>query len=103
MAKIRDVMILTLPTEWQGKGLVFGSSSSGDGPPPPGPPPGISMRDWDVFELRMMAQILLARLGGPIALGDMEPRSLREIDELEGRLSAALAELREARARIEKA
>ncbi|HZN16000.1 MAG TPA: hypothetical protein VFB78_17160 [Acidimicrobiales bacterium] len=101
MAKIRDVMIVTLPTEWQGKGLVFGSASSGDGPPPPGPPPESSMGDWDVFELRMMAQILLARLGGPIALGDMEPRSLREIDELEGRLSAALEELQSTRAALE--
>ena len=36
MAKIRDVLILTLPAEWQGRGLVFGSASSGDGPPPPG-------------------------------------------------------------------
>jgi hypothetical protein len=102
MAKIRDIMILTLPTEWQGSGLVFGSASSGDGPPPPGPPEA-SLRGWDIFELRMMAQILLARLGGPIALGDMEPRSLSEIDELEGRLSAALEELQAARAALEEA
>jgi hypothetical protein len=51
----------------------------------------------------MMAQILLARLGGPVALGDMEPRSLREIDELEGRLSAALEELQAARTAMEEA
>jgi hypothetical protein len=102
MAKIRDVMILTLPAEWQGSGLVFGSASGGDGPPPPGPPEA-SLRDWDIFELRMMAQILLARLGGPVALGDMEPRSLREIDELEGRLSAALEELQATRAALEEA
>jgi hypothetical protein len=99
MAKISDVLILTLPAEWRGKGLVFGSASSGDGPPPPGPPEG-RWREWDIFEMRMMAQILLARLGGPVALGDMEPRSLREIDELEGRLSAALEELRAARAEL---
>jgi hypothetical protein len=92
-------LILTLPAEWRGKGLVFGSASSGDGPPPPGPPEG-RWREWDIFEMRMMAQILLARLGGPVALGDMEPRSLREIDELEGRLSAALEELRAARAEL---
>jgi hypothetical protein len=101
MAKISDVLILTLPTEWRGKGLVFGSASSGDGPPPPGPPEG-RWREWDIFEMRMMAQILLARLGGPVALGDMEPRSLREIDELEGRLSAALEELRAARAELKE-
>jgi hypothetical protein len=99
MAKISDVLILTLPAEWRGKGLVFGSASSADGPPPPGPPEG-RWREWDIFEMRMMAQILLARLGGPVALGDMEPRSLREIDELEGRLSAALEELRAARAEL---
>jgi len=102
MAKIRDVLILTLPAEWQGRGLVFGSASSGDGPPPPGPPDA-AFRDWDIFEMRMMTQILLARLGGPVALGDMEPRSLREFDELEGRLSAALEELRAARAELDQA
>lgn len=103
MAKIRDVMVLTLPAEWQGKGIAFGSASSGDGPPPPGPSPEASLRNWDIFELRMIAQILLARLGGPVALGDMEPRSLSEIDELEGRLSAALEELQVARAALEEA
>ena len=102
MPKIRDVLILTLPAEWQGRGLVFGSASSGDGPPPPGPP-GATIRDWDIFEMRIMTQILLARLGGPVALGDMEPRSLREFDELEGRLSAALEELRIARSEFDQA
>jgi hypothetical protein len=53
--------------------------------------------------MRMMTQILLARLGGPVAMGDMEPRSLREIDELEGRLSAALEELRIARSEFDQA
>jgi hypothetical protein len=53
--------------------------------------------------MRIMAQILLARLGGPVALGDMEPRSLREFDELEGRLTAALEELRVARAELKQA
>jgi hypothetical protein len=33
----------------------------------------------------------------------MEPRSLREFDELEGRLSAALKELRAARAELDQA
>jgi hypothetical protein len=102
VAKIRDVLILTLPAEWQGRGLVFGSASGGDGPPPPGPPEG-RFRDWDIFEMRMMTQILLARLGGPVALGDMEPRSLREFDELEGRLLAALKELQAARAELDRA
>jgi len=101
MAKIRDVLILTLPAEWQGRGLVFGSASSGDGPPEPGAD-GASFSDWDLLEMRMMTQILLARLGGPVALGDMEPRSLREIDELEGRLSAALEELRSARSEFDQ-
>ena len=68
-------------------------------PDHPRPP----LRDWDIFEMRMMAQILLARLGGPVGLGDMEPQSLREFDELEGRLSAALDELRAARAELKQA
>jgi hypothetical protein len=57
----------------------------------------------EIFELRMIAQLLLARLGGPVALGEMEPRSLAEIDELEGRLSAALQYLQSARAELEEA
>lgn len=102
MAKIHDTLILTLPVEWAGRGIVFGSASSGDGPPPPGPLGG-GLRDQEIFELRMIAQLLLARLGGPVALGEMEPRSLTEIDELEGKLSAALQDLQAARAELEGA
>lgn len=102
MAKIHDVLILTLPAEWGGRGIVFGEASSGDGPPPPGPL-GAGLPDGDIFELRMIAQLLLARLGGPVALGEMEPRSLSEIDELEGRLSAVLQDLQAARAELEEA
>jgi hypothetical protein len=102
MAKIQDVLILSLPVEWGGRGIALGSASSGDGPPPPGPPEA-GLPGREVFELRMIAQLLLARLGGPIALGDMEPRSLSQIDELEGRLSAALEALQAARAELEEA
>jgi hypothetical protein len=102
MAKIQDVLILSLPVEWTGRGIVLGSASSGDGPPPPGPL-GAGLPDREIFELRMIAQLLLARLGGPVALGEMEPRSLSEIDELEGRLSAALQDLQAARAELEEA
>jgi hypothetical protein len=102
MAKIQDVLILSLPLEWAGRGIVVGSASSGDGPPPPGPPEA-GLPGREVFELRMIAQLLLARLGGPVALGEMEPRSLAEIDELEGRLSAALQYLQSARAELDEA
>jgi hypothetical protein len=50
----------------------------------------------------MIVQLLLARLGGPVTLGEMEPRSLSEIDELEGRLTAALDDLKAARAELEE-
>jgi hypothetical protein len=50
----------------------------------------------------MIAQLLLARLGGPVTLGEMEPRSLSEINELEMRLTAALEDLKGARADLEK-
>jgi hypothetical protein len=50
----------------------------------------------------MIAQLLLARLGGPVTLGEMEPRSLAEINELETRLSAALEELKSVRASLER-
>jgi hypothetical protein len=102
MAKIQDLLILSLPPEWISRGIEFGSASSGDGPPPPGPPISV-LPDREIFELRMLVQLLLARLGGPIAIGEMEPRSLSEIDELEGRLSAALQELQAARAELEEA
>jgi hypothetical protein len=51
--------------------------------------------------MRMMLQLMLAQLGGPVTMGEMEPRSLDEIAELEGRLQGALAQLAEIRAEIE--
>jgi hypothetical protein len=50
----------------------------------------------------MITQLLLARLGGPVTLGEMEPRSLSEVNELESRLTAALEELKRVRADLEK-
>jgi hypothetical protein len=104
-SRIRDLLILFLPTEWRGGGIRVGSASPGPpgAPPPPRPPgPGDAFRDLDIFELRMITQLLLARLGGPLTLGEMEPRSLKEVSELESRLTAALEELKGVRADLER-
>jgi hypothetical protein len=103
--RIRDLLILFLPTEWRGGGIRVGAASPGPpgAPPPPRPPgPGDGFRDFDIFELRMIAQLLLARLGGPVTLGEMEPRSLNEVSDLESRLTAALEDLKRVRADLEK-
>jgi hypothetical protein len=99
------LLILFLPTEWRGGGIRVGAASPGPpgAPPPPRPPgPGDGFRDFDIFELRMIAQLLLARLGGPVTLGEMEPRSLNEVSDLESRLTAALEDLKRVRADLEK-
>jgi hypothetical protein len=105
-SRIRDLLILFLPTEWRGGGIRVGAASPGPpGAPPPPRPPGVppeAFRDFDIFELRMITQLLLARLGGPVTLGEMEPRSLSEVNELESRLTAALEELKRVRADLEK-
>lgn len=102
-SRIRDLLVLFLPSEWIGGGIRVGAASPGPpGAPPPPQPPGPPPELRDIFELRMIAQLLLARLGGPITLGEMEPRSLAEINELEARLTAALEELKSTRARLEK-
>jgi|SRR5690348_11933310 hypothetical protein len=103
-SRIRDLLILFLPSEWRGGGIVVGADSPGPpgAPPPPRPPGPGGIRDFDIFELRMITQLLLARLGGPVTLGEMEPRSLSEVNELESRLTAALEELRAVRANLER-
>jgi hypothetical protein len=104
-SRVRDLLILFLPTEWRGGGIRVNASSPGPpGAPPPPKPPGAGegFRDFDMYELRMIAQLLLARLGGPLTLGEMEPRSLNEVNELESRLTAALQELKSVRADLEK-
>jgi hypothetical protein len=103
--RIRDLLILFLPTEWRGGGIRVGAASPGPPgalPPPRPPGPGDGFRDFDIFELRMIAQLLLARLGGPVTLGEMEPRSLNEVSDLESRLTAALEDLKRVRADLEK-
>ena len=103
--RIRDLLIVLLPAEWRGAGIGVGADTPGPPgghppPKPPGPDPE-SLGGFDALELRMLAQLLLAKLGGPVTLGEMEPRSLEEITEYEGRLTTALAELRELRAELE--
>jgi len=103
-SRIRDLLVLFLPTEWRGGGISFGADSPGPpGAPPPPRPPGADggFREFDIYEMRMIAQLLLARLGGPLTLGEMEPRSLGEVIELESRLTAALEELKAVRADLE--
>jgi len=102
-SRIRDLLVLFLPSEWRGGGIRVGAASPGPpGAPPPPQPPGPPPDIRDIFALRMIAQLLLARLGGPVTLGEMEPRSLAEVNELEARLSAALEELKSVRANLER-
>jgi hypothetical protein len=102
-SRIRDLLILFLPSEWVGGGIRVGAASPGPpGAPPPPHPPGPDFPLSDIFELRMIAQLLLARLGGPVTLGEMEPRSLGELNELEARLTAALEDLKSRRASLER-
>jgi hypothetical protein len=77
-----------------GIGVSADSPGPPGAPPPPRPPgPDDGFREFDTLELRMLTQLLLARLGGPVTLGEMEPRSISELDELEGRLKGALEDL----------
>lgn len=102
-SRIRDLLVLFLPSEWIGGGIRVGAASPGPpGAPPPPHPPGTDSHLRDIFELRMIAQLLLARLGGPVTLGEMEPRSLADINELEARLTGALEELKDLRASLER-
>jgi hypothetical protein len=94
-----------LPSEWRLGGIAGEAASPGPLPPPPGPPDGRFTRfleQMDLMEMRMITQLLLARLGGPVTLGEMEPRSLGQLNELEARLTAALDEVRSLRAEAEK-
>lgn len=107
--KIRDLMITVLPSDLDLD--VFGSSPCDAGssappgvpdPPPPPPPPGPDQVTLgsraDILELRLILQLALAELGGPLSPDQMRPRSLADIDELENKLSGALEEVRALRA-----
>src|SRR5258706_32426 len=104
--KIKDSLIVKLPKEWDlgtgglGDPGTF-ATSPGPGPHPPGVPH--SQAPWidpvDRAELRMLLQLVLTRLGGPLTLGEMQPRSTADLEDLESRLNAALEEVRGFRSR----
>jgi hypothetical protein len=98
-SRIRDLLILTLPSEWGAFGGGMDAASPGPNPPPPGPPDAFT--DFDSLQLRMIAQLILAELGGPVTLAEMEPRSMEDLNELEGRLTAALEDVKSMRANFE--
>jgi hypothetical protein len=103
--RILDMLVLYLPSEWRIGGIRVGADSPGPpgSPPPPRPPgPDRGFGDFDTLEMRMITQLLLARLGGPVTLGEMEPRSISDLNELESRMTAALAELQRVRAELEQ-
>ena len=103
-SRISDLLIMFLPSEWRIGGIAGEASSPGPGPVPPPSDGGIRRfnEQIDLREMRMVTQLLLARLGGPVTLGEMEPRSLDELNELEARLTGALEEIRNLRAELEK-
>jgi hypothetical protein len=104
-SRISDMLIMFLPGEWRIGGIAGEAASPGPLPPPPGAPESGGRRfreQMDLREMRMIAQLMLARLGGPVTLGEMEPRSVGELNELETRLTSALEEIRNLRAELEK-
>jgi hypothetical protein len=101
-SRISDMLIMFLPGEWRIGGIAGEAASPGPLPPPPGPPDRRFREEIDLREMRMIAQLMLARLGGPVTLGEMEPRSVGELNELETRLTSALEEIRNLRAELEK-
>ncbi len=98
--RIKDLLITVLPKEWDIAQIGFDpgsvAASPGPGPVSPGPPDsGIRVIDpMDLVELRMLLQLALTRLGGPLTLGEMQPRSNADLEDLESRLSDALEEVR---------
>lgn len=73
--------------------------------PPPGEPGGPPPGPDSVFglphtELRLLLQFALTQLGGPLTLEDVRPRSFKDLDELEEKLSMAISEVREMRTRF---
>ena len=103
-SRISDLLIMFLPSEWRIGGIAGEAASPGPVPPPPGPGDRRLREEleFDLREIRMITQLMLARLGGPVTLSEMEPRSVGELNELETRLTSALEEIRNLRAELEK-
>lgn len=105
--KIRDLMITVLPDTLDLDILDVlspgpcdaGSSSPPGGTGPPGPGAFSFGQLVDTDELRILLQILLVQLGGPLSAEQMRARSLSDLDQLEEKLTTALEDVREMRSR----
>lgn len=111
--QVRNLMISVLPA---GLDMSVFECDAGSTSPPGGTPPptGSGARRFDVrgfggaqgdpsqenLEMRMLLQNALVRLGGPLSSDEMQPRSLADLDLLEGSLTDALEEVRALRARF---
>jgi hypothetical protein len=86
---------------------IFSSDPDGGLPPggvPPSPPPGPNEFTLDPFRdlarIRLYLQVALTHLGGPLTAEELQPRSITEIEELEGHLATALEQVRAMRDRF---
>jgi len=107
--KIRDLVITLLPPGLRLPGGGAAEPCDGGSENPPGPPPdppgpeGPDSRfldPRDLFELRVMLQLALAQLGGPVSEGELRPQAIQDLDEIEKRLTGALEDVRNQRARF---
>jgi hypothetical protein len=104
--KIRDLVIHLLPSDLRLPGLGAECDAGSEVPPgaPPAPdPPGPDAQFLDpreLVELRVMLQIALAQLGGPVSEGELRPQAIEDLDEIEKRLTGALEDVRSQRARF---
>jgi hypothetical protein len=106
--KIDDLLITVVPREFDWDIFATGPCDAGT-EIPPGPPPDPPGPDqvWlsriDAASLRMLLQVALIELGGPMRADEMRPRTMEELDILEKKLTTALEEIRALRDRYGEA
>ena len=77
-----------------------GGTPGEPGGPSPGRDAGSSVESAEILELRMLLQVALARLGGPLDTDETRPRKIQDLDVLEEKLTAALGQIRTLRQRF---
>src|SRR5690349_680963 len=99
--KIKDLMITVLPPHIEGDEIVSEPGFPPDGGGGGGGPNSVfSDPRFSIDDLRMTLQLALIQVGGPLRAEEMQPRSIADLDSLEAKLSDALQEVRDLRAKF---
>lgn len=97
--QLRDLLITLFPASLEH--ISAAGPCDGGSAPPPGAPDVVGIwNELSNVEMRMLLQLALTQLGGPVSAAELQPRTVGDLNDLEDRLGRAQQAVHELRQKM---